>query len=131
MQAFGYVGSVLLVGFLASLVGNAPASAVSKDGYYFIYSPAEVDCSQTYNALHLVELSQGRESAFVFCSKLAQGNLVRLQELQADEFRLNFPWSVPYNVGDYVCRDRASGYEVVCLFPEAAQDASWWFTETP
>lgn len=119
--------NALLFTLLDSFTGLVPALAVRTEGPFSIYSPAELDCERNYTQLDIVESSIGRQPAVIFCSKLEQGEPLSLSELRRDQIKRqrNIPWSEPYQVDDYLCRDRGSGFETICLYPDAAENLDW------
>ncbi|MGF1522501.1 MAG: hypothetical protein ACFBSF_09320 [Leptolyngbyaceae cyanobacterium] len=125
--------NALLLAIINNLTEVAPANAVRSEGYFFIYSPAELDCDRSYTQLDIVESPIGRQPAAIFCSKLEQGEPLSLGELRRDQLkqRRGIPWGSPYEVSDYLCRDRGSGFETVCLYPTAAENLGWYFIQSP
>jgi len=124
--------STLLFNLLGGVFRSQLAIAATTDGPYTIYNPSEVDCSQSYTQLDLVELSIGRQPISVFCSNLSQNEPIATSELLADQQaqREAVPWGAPYSVEGYVCRDRSIG-ETVCFYPDAAERVEPLFIQTP
>ena len=126
--------NALLLALLDGFARSVPVLAVRTEGAFSIYSPTELDCERSYTQLDIVESSIGRQPAVVFCSKLEQGEPLSLSELRKDQLekqRRLLSWGTPYQVDDYFCRDRGSGFETVCLYPSAAENLDWYFIESP